>query len=299
PRARDAGPPTDGGLGIQGEHPQPTGDADDGGRQDDGGRGEDGDVPPARGADAADHPHEHRADVVDVTAGEEVAHEPVDGEGDPDADEDEPVAGHAAAPGEEVDERGRGSRPEQGREPDEEPGQAQDDDGERRRSARSAADTEDVGAGERVAEHRLEDPTGHAQRDADEDGQRHAGQPDAADGEGVLAAAAAEQPGEVVRRLGGVTTPGEGDGDHRGAPPAPAALGTDGLTGRGRGGEQRGRHSPAVLVRRTMAMRTGAPTNATTSPTSSSPGRATSRPTTSAVRRRAGPTTTAKGSTHR
>ncbi len=156
-------------------------------------------VGPAATVEAAGEP-EHRpggahqrypGHQVAVDAGEDGRHA--------DADQDQPVAVHAAPPGDQVDEQA-GDHPAEGRGTGEGGTAAADGDHDERARGRALGEAEHVRAAQRVADQRLEDRSGQAERGAHGQSGDQPGQPQLGDDELLGGAAATGQRAQHVDR---------------------------------------------------------------------------------------------------
>ena len=189
------------------------------------------------------------------------------------------------------------------------PRDAQHDDREHRGGAGARRHADDVRAGERVAQHRLEHGAGDAERDADERAGHRARQLVLHHDEGRARDVGAGHDADQV---------GQGDGegaeldldeeqhDHRDAErrdhaPGPPRRRTSGPGDRRRrvGTGQQGGHRLTAERRRISQTKTGAPTSAVISPACTSVGGSTTRPIVSAPTSSAPPSSAETGSTQR
>ncbi len=249
----------------------------------------------------------HRADGPDQDGRRLVLLRPGHGPGDqrgtqvgePDAHQHEPDRVQALAPRQQPDRERDDAGARERQAGQRHAAQPQDERAEHGTEARPGRDPEDVGGGERVAQRRLEEGAGQAERGADHDGRLDAGQAQLLDDEDVALVAEAEDAGDRLAggEAGGADQERDGPGDehhedHPGhderlpAAPDGAQLG-DGADGDG--GDKCGHQAPTTFRPRATATSTGAPSSAATTPASSSERGRTSRPSTSADSSMTGP----------
>ncbi len=277
-------------------------------------------LPPAA-VEAAGDPHHRAGGVVHVARGQQVLGQVARDRRDPHPDQDHPEALDALAPRQRVDEHPEEQPSGQRRDRDADLGHRSgqhpaERDHRDRADAGAPGDPEDVGAGQRVARHGLEDRARQRQRRADEHRRQRPGQSQVQHDEPVAGPAAAQQdvedlpdrerevaPADVHRH--GQRQQDEAAHHQYQRPPAqrpgeraePQPLAR--LHDRRLRDVHRGAHSFTSFLRRTSAMKKGAPNTAIMMPTSSSAGRATTRPRTSATRSSAAPSRPEQGSSQR
>ncbi|CAM5642895.1 hypothetical protein SCYAM73S_02987 [Streptomyces cyaneofuscatus] len=292
---------------------------DGGERDEEGERPEDRpELAPGAPVEAAGQPAEGLLRVGDVGAGHHVPDDAGEPHADADPDEDEPLPGDALPPGEQVDRGPGGDRTGQRARGEGEPADLEQQRGRDGDGTGSGADADEIRAGERVAQHGLEDAAGEAERGADEEGEEGAGQAQLQHDELRSTVAAAEEGLDDLpdrhdhvadaereaedRDHGGEQ--GGGDGDGAAAPPS--AYGVDLPYGIGEpvllrvhSHDGPRAHSSTSFLRRTSQMKGMQPIAAVITPTCTSPGGAITRPMMSATSSMIGASTMLYGSTQR
>src|SRR5690606_15682348 len=164
----------------------------------------------------------------------------------------------------------------------------------------AGGEADEVGAAQRVPGEALEDRPAQPERGADQQPGGHARGAQLVDDQLGDRRAVADQGGQDVRHRYGELAGGDRrHRDHAGDHQQQERHGQRARRQPERPGAKAEVHSAAILLRRAIMMKIGAPIAAHMMPTCTSPGRAISRPATSAPSSSTGATTAEYGSTHR